>query len=97
EGVQFAYTWDELGRLSRARRWDSIPPPGRMQGVAVVDTTYAYDSGGARVLKATSINGGSATYGAEIFPTLRLEGATWNESTSKYQDDETTEGVYLVA
>jgi len=87
------YQWDELGRMSHAQREDEY---GKL--VHVVHFTgadYAYDSSGQRVLKTVTTDG-TPLYSAEIFPTLRLNGATWNSSTSEYEDDVTTESAYLV-
>ena len=51
----FAYTWDEVGRLTRARRWDVATLPA-ITGPLPTDATdaelaYAYDAGDQRVLK----------------------------------------------
>jgi RHS repeat-associated protein len=84
------YEWDELGFLARATREEKHGPLIEV----VADITYAYDGAGQRVLKAVTMDG-SLLYTAEIFPTLRLNGATWYPSTSQYEDDVTTESAYL--
>jgi RHS repeat-associated protein len=92
----FVYQWDELGRMSRATRTDLVKTSPLHVSVTPADITYAYDASGQRVLKTVSNDQQLTTlYTAEIFPTLRLNGATWNSSTSQYEDDVTTESVYL--
>ena len=51
-------TRDEVGRLTRARRWDLSVPDARSAPIpdtnASVDLTYAYDHSDARVIKTAS-------------------------------------------
>ena len=59
--MEFVYDWDELGRLARARRFDGGA------STPTVDDAFAYDAGGQRVLKATSVRGGDALlYGVHL-------------------------------
>ncbi len=92
----FAYTWDEVGQLAEAQRWDGQanlqPSPG---GLPNVDIQYVYDAGGHRVLRGVTANGADPVYTAEIFPTLRLEQAAWQGSD--YERTPQTESVYLVS
>lgn len=104
---RFAYLWDELGHLMHARRWDIVGPyspslpqyPLLPEGPADVTETMAYDASGQRVLKSVSSSqdmGASrsdTTYFAEIFPTLRLDGAGFDGTD--YEHDASTETVYL--
>ena len=63
---RFAYEWDEVGRLSRARRWDTAPGssiddplPG---GTPAADLRHHYDAGDQRVIKhAVDTSGESFT------------------------------------
>jgi len=63
---RFAYEWDEVGRLGRARRWDTAPGssiddplPG---GAPAADLRYTYDAGDQRVIKhAVDTSGESFT------------------------------------
>lgn len=59
------------------------------------DITYSYDATGARVLRASRRDGATTT-SAEIFPSLRLNDATWNADQNDY-DRTLSEAVYLVA
>ncbi|MGC4069838.1 MAG: RHS repeat-associated core domain-containing protein [Polyangiaceae bacterium] len=53
---EYAYDWDEVGRLVRARRWDSNATTLNVSGVVpsgapAIDLRYRYDSSDTRVLK----------------------------------------------
>ena len=96
----FVYQWDELGRLSQATR-SSVTH-------GIVTVTHVLASylptptiRAERVFSTASVQSRRPhprqLHGPEIFPTLRLDGASLNGSTSLYEDDETTEGVYLSA
>ena len=72
---RFAYEWDEVGRLGRARRWDTAPGssiddplPG---GAPAADLRYTYDAGDQRVIKhAVDTSGESFTL--YVFASLEL-------------------------
>ena len=87
---RFHYDWDEVGQLARARRWDfasfdDVPAYPALPAVdAATDLRYLYDEGGARVLKKSVVTGGEAHYTAEIFASLRLEHATWDDVAERY-------------
>jgi hypothetical protein len=97
---QFVYEWDEAGRLSDARRWDAIspgPPAAIPEGPANAELQYTYDASDDRTMK-TSIgtgSGGDNSYTAYLLDSLELRRAAWQEGD--YQDDATTEVVYLDA
>jgi RHS repeat-associated protein len=100
---RFVYDWDEVGRLSRVRRWDytSIPPsePGYpslpTEGPAA-DLRYKYDAGSVRVLRSTTIPGTTnQVHTATIFPSLELNHAIWDPSSGNYERSPLTETVYL--
>lgn len=98
---RFVYEWDEVGQLARARRWDfaSIDGvsahPALPAGAAAVDLHYVYDESGSRVLKRSRSGGGETRHTAEIFPSLRLEHASWDEGSQRYARTADTEVVYL--
>lgn len=98
---RFHYDWDEIGQLARARRWDftsidDVPgPPGLPASPATADLSYLYDGSGVRVLKKSVATGGEIHYTAEIFGSLRLELATWDDVAERYTRTPTTEAVYL--
>ena len=99
---RFHYDWDEVGQLSRARRWDyttidDVPalPTIPLAPPATTDLRYVYDEGGSRVLKRSVVSGGDAHYTAEILPSLRLELATWDDASASYARTAATEVVYL--
>jgi RHS repeat-associated protein len=94
---RYAYEWDEIGQLVRARRWDmttsqvgpaSDPLPTALPNA---ELAYAYDVGSNRVLKTATTP--SATpppapaYTVSIFPSLELRRTTW--SGTEYAFDST--------
>jgi len=99
-----------LGRswpARRARRWDYTGPysasapayPARPSETPAADLSFTYDSSGQRTLKANT-QAVRATEAArrntplEIFNSLRLDGANWDEGDNEYEDDEVTETAY---
>jgi RHS repeat-associated protein len=95
----FAYDWDEVGRLVRARRWD-----GNSLGVAsgplpalatAVDLQYAYDGNDDRVLKTAVDASGDSLFTVYIADSLELRRTTFNGSD--YVRDVWTEVPYLFA
>jgi RHS repeat-associated protein len=97
---RFVYDWDEVGKLVRARRWDTAtlavtdpPQYPEVPGAArAADLSYAY-SGMARVRKTATDTQGEQRHTLEVFPTLRLNGARW--LGSDYERTASTETVYL--
>ena len=99
---RFAYEWDEVGRLSRVRRWDyvSIAPgepvyPLLPTSTADVDLGYKYDASGIRVLRSKTAASGDQRYSAMLFGSLRLDGATWDSTGGDYERGPLTETVYI--
>jgi RHS repeat-associated protein len=98
---RFHYDWDEIGQLARARRWDfttvdDLPAyPALPPGSPAADLRYFYDGSGTRVLKTALAGSGDIYYTAEIFPSLRLEHASWDADSERYTRTPTTEAVYL--
>jgi RHS repeat-associated protein len=92
---RFAYDWDEVGRLSRARRWDATPGssiddplPG---GTPAADLRYQYDAGDQRVIKhAVDASGDSFTL--YVFESLEFKrsqfGAAYSDGGSGPADYE---------
>lgn len=78
------YDWNEVGQLSRARRWDfnsdvlpSLTPPASLpSGNPNWDVSYAY-SQGARVRKSVTDVANKSQHSLEIFDTLRAEQASF--------------------
>ncbi len=93
-GTAYHYTWDEVGRLATAARTEVI---GRLTELAVTES-FAYDAGGHRILKSYQ-GGGTAptTYFANVFDSLRLEGATFPDASGDYTRNISDESVFLVA
>jgi len=87
----FAYDWDEVGQLARARRWDfdgnAVSPQASPDALPAEkpswDLSYAY-SQGARVRKSVADAAGVARHTLEVFPTLRVEQAAFNSSDGNY-------------
>lgn len=88
----FAYDWDEVGQLARARRWDfdgnSLPlqpsPNALPVGKPSWDLSYAY-SLGSRVRKSMTDTNGLARHTLEAFDTLRIEQVPFNATDGNYQ------------
>jgi RHS repeat-associated protein len=100
---RFSYEWNEMGQLSRARRWDllasgpnersangllSSPLPAR---AADVELVYGYDNAGQRVLKSSSDDGGAQRQTVYIFDSLELRRTTYDGTD--YVLDAQTESV----
>ena len=101
----FAYEWDEVGRLTRARRWDMSssavtgidnPLPSANEDV---DLTNAYDAGDQRVIKSAKSGPGGGPnaerHTVYIFASLELRRARFQGG--EYELSETTEVGYLFA
>lgn len=88
----FAYDWDEVGQLARARRWDfdgnSLPPQPSSNDLPDEkpswDLSYTY-SLGARVRKTAMDAKDLARHTLEVFDTLRIEQAPFNATDGNYQ------------
>ncbi len=88
----FAYDWDEVGQLVRARRWDfdgntlaPAPAAGSLpDGPPAWDLGYAY-SQGARVRKTGATGAGVAQHTLEVFDTLRVEQAPFDPAIGDYR------------
>jgi hypothetical protein len=100
---RFVFDWDEIGRLSRARRWDyngNTIPSGQRQSPKVPtrtptwDVSYAY-SLGQRVIKSIMAKNGALRHTLEIFDTLRLNQAKYDVTAREYERTPRTETAYL--
>lgn len=103
---RFAYDWNEVGELTRARRWDlnkaeqtkyadlTATPPNRPPDA---ELQYAYNASGGRVRKTAVDGSGSVLYTLYVFPTLEIRGTTWDTKRSDYVVDRDTENVRLSA
>ncbi|MCW5831287.1 MAG: hypothetical protein KIS78_02370 [Labilithrix sp.] len=84
----FAYDWDEVGQLVRARRWDfesALPvlPPGELPSTTPSWTlTYAY-SGGVRVLKSDN-DGTVDRHTVDVFDTARFVRVPFDDVMGTY-------------
>lgn len=84
---------DELGNLSSATR--KYYTHGLLTIIhTVVTDSFVYDSAGQRVLKAVTTND-ATTYSADVFDSLRLEGATYPDTNGDYARTNQTEAVIL--
>jgi RHS repeat-associated protein len=101
----FDYEWDEVGRLDRARRWDTSLPPKATDPLPTsdpdVDLRYAYDASDMRVLK-TAVGEKEGLYTAYVFDSLELRRTAWLEDSvdpelSDYEDEKFSEIPYLSA
>ena len=96
---RYAYDWDEVGRLLRARRWDGASLGGATDplpsAVPAADLTYAYDFADNRALKTAVDAQGHATHSVYVLDTLELRRAPFDGTS--YEDSVWTEVVYLRA
>ena len=105
---RFAYEWNEVGGLTHARRWDlaaasgertangqlSEPLPARTPDA---ELRFAYDAGGARVLKTASDGSGTQKHTLYIFNTLEIRSTDFDAGTGDYAVDAGTESALLFA
>jgi RHS repeat-associated protein len=92
--ARYEYFWDEVGRLSKARRSDAVGS----QISPAVTVSYAYDGAGARVLKSTkNERTGAVAHTAAIFDTLSLDQAAFPDAGGDYEQTARTERVYLAS
>lgn len=94
---RFAYDWDEVGHLARARRWDTATPGAATSALPTAtpnaDLRYFYDVNDARTLKTAIDSTGTAAYSAYVFPSLELRRTTF--ASSDYSRTSGTEVAYL--
>jgi RHS repeat-associated protein len=92
---RFAYDWDEVGRLGRARRWDTAPGasiddplPG---GTPAADLRYTYDAGDQRVIKH-AVDASGESFTLYVFESLEFKrsqfGTAYSDSGSGPADYE---------
>jgi RHS repeat-associated protein len=92
---RFAYDWDEIGQLVRARRWDFAGADPRPSGAALptdppaAELRYQFGASGERIIKSVLTPTGWR-HTVDLFATLRLENASFNAATG-YTDNATTE------
>jgi RHS repeat-associated protein len=103
----YIYDWDEVNRLTRARRFDAFDlnpdDPPDVSGVnPSVELVYAYNSDDQRVLK-TAKSATQERHTLYVFPTLELRRAAYaagladDEVDADYELTATTEVPYLLA
>ena len=103
--LRFAYDWDEVGRLVRARRWDLSDAEVRENGALDktapprdpdVDLRHAYDGSDRRVIKTAAV-GNEQVHTAFVFDSLELRRARYGvDGTLDYEDNSLTEVPYLI-
>jgi RHS repeat-associated protein len=98
-GQRYAYDWDEVGQLTKARRWDVADPGSATdalpEDVPAVELRYAYDGGGQRVLKTAVDPAGAQVHTVYALGSVELRRAPFQDGD--YVDDHTTEVGYLSA
>jgi RHS repeat-associated protein len=98
---RFAYTWDEIGRLVRARRWDLAAPGAASSAlpttVPAADLRYTYDAADDRSMKAAYDASGNVRYTAYPLDPLELRGSSWDPASGDYERTIDTEVDYLFA
>ena len=98
---RFAYDWDEVGRLSRARRWDfaaisavELAQSSLPSTTPDIDLRYSYGLGG-RVLKTATAPDGTTSDTVEIFNSLRLNRTSFDSIAGDYKRSAAMESVNL--
>lgn len=108
---RFAYSWDELGRLVEARRWDLAAgternnhgsltglPPARAPNALL---RYLYDGAGQRVIKTAEDTAGAQSHTVYLLSTLELRRTWWTAAAPGTAEDyaltPATESVILPA
>jgi len=97
----YAYDYDEVGRLYRARRWDfalaNLPAIGATPGTtAAVDLRYRYDASDQRVIKRTfDGNAAKIRHTLYVFGSFELHRTTY--TTGPYVVDNKSAVPYLMA
>jgi len=90
--ITFSYEWDELGQMVRAKR----APITVLTNDRGADFRYTYDAGGERVTKSVEDpDTFQRTYTSQVFSTLRLEHARFQNGD--YERTKDTITAYLVA
>ena len=93
---RYTYSWDEVGQLAEATHFDGSA------STPTVDVTYSYNANGQRVARG-SLQGvgtespGTQSYNLEIFPSLRINHATWFGPFDYYKFTEDQAALYLEA
>lgn len=79
----FRYEWDELSRLTRARRWDftSLPdvtsPPATPDAAAAADLRHRYDADDRRTVKTAKVPPDGPRHTLHVFPELEYRRTTF--------------------
>ncbi len=99
---RFLYTWDEVGRLARARRWDVASPGDASADNPPVttpdaDLQYTYDATDDRAIKQASDGAGNVRYTLYPLDPLELRQTTWNAAVGDYDRGPETEAPYIFA
>jgi RHS repeat-associated protein len=98
---EFAYQWDELGRLVGATRWDllaSVVPStsGPLPTTPpAAQLAYTYDASGQRVRKTATDDAGNSVSDLYVFASLDIRRTAWDGSD--YELSAATECPYLIA
>jgi RHS repeat-associated protein len=96
---RYAYDWDELGRMVRARRWDTATPGVASEplpsGTPDVDLRHTYDASDQRVVKTAVDASANERHAVYVFGSLELRGAAF--ASGDYTDTKDTEVAYLFA
>ena len=99
---RFSYTWDEVGRLRIAKRWDLVggertanfdPGSAVPARAADVELQNTFDSAGSRVLKTAVASDGTQAHTVYITSTYELRSASWIDGD--YELTSRTANVYV--
>jgi len=95
----YAYSWDEVGRLARARRWD-LASPGTASSTlptttAAADLRYTYDATDDRAMKAATNAAGAVAYTLYPLDPLEIRQTTWDATAGDYDRTTSTQDAYI--
>ena len=96
----YIYSWDEVGRLARARRWDIASPGtpvGPPAGSPAADLAYTYDATDDRAIKSATDEAGNIEYTLYPLDALEVRRTTWDSTLGDYDRGPATDAPYLFA
>ncbi|HEY5955401.1 MAG TPA: RHS repeat-associated core domain-containing protein, partial [Polyangiaceae bacterium] len=100
----YAYSWDEVGRLVKAQRWDSTSQAGTQlatdtpSGTAAYELRYRYDAGDQRVIKRLYRDTmSSQRQSLYVFGSLEAHRTSYSSTNGTYAIDNATLVPYPMA
>ncbi len=104
---RFDYEWNEVGELTRARRWDLTATPDERTAAQLdqplparapdAQLRFGYDAGGTRTLKSAIDRVGLQKHTVYPFESVEIRSAEFNAEANDYAVNSTTTTVHLSA